>query len=142
MPLHDDGGQLGPARLHQHGAKKNNGLANSITCINSGYNKRCFNDGYHIGHHLKANRHWTEMPQDFIANKDKYAREGGHRLRRARLLPRLAFCCGRGSGKTLAKRFVRLGEPMTDDEVILLLKERVKPVRVWTAEKIGVQEPA
>ncbi len=46
--------------------RKNNGLSNSITCINSGYNQRAFNDGYHIGHHLKANRHWTELPQDLV----------------------------------------------------------------------------
>lgn len=54
----------------------NNGIANAITCINSGYNRRCFNDGYHIGHHLKANRHWSELPGDFIANRERYAKEG------------------------------------------------------------------
>jgi hypothetical protein len=48
---------------------------NSITCINSTYNRRCFNDGYHIGHHIKATRHWTEMPEDFRANIATYARE-------------------------------------------------------------------
>lgn len=49
---------------------------NSITCINSGYNRRCFNDGYHIGHHLKQTRHWTDMPVEFSANRATYAREG------------------------------------------------------------------
>jgi Fatty acid desaturase len=48
---------------------------NSITCINTLYNRRCFNDGYHIGHHLRANRHWTEMPGDFVENAAIYARE-------------------------------------------------------------------
>ncbi len=122
-------------------AKKNNGLANAITCINSGYNERCFNDGYHIGHHLRPNRHWSEMPADFIANKDKYAQEG------AIVFEGLDFffvsvLLWTGQYKTLAKRYVRLGGPMTDDEVILLLKERVKPVRVWAAEKVGLQEAA
>jgi hypothetical protein len=46
---------------------------NSITCINGSYNRRCFNDGYHIGHHLKATRHWTEMPEDFLRNRAEYA---------------------------------------------------------------------
>lgn len=50
-----------------------NNFLNSITCINSIYNKRCWNDGYHIGHHLKPHMHWTDMPRDFMANKDKYA---------------------------------------------------------------------
>ncbi|MCB0573288.1 MAG: fatty acid desaturase, partial [Saprospiraceae bacterium] len=36
-------------------------------------NKQCFNDGYHIGHHLKPHMHWTDMPGDFVKNIDKYA---------------------------------------------------------------------
>jgi fatty acid desaturase len=50
-----------------------NNYQNSITCINTAYNRRCFNDGYHIGHHLKPHLHWTEMPKDFLANVEKYA---------------------------------------------------------------------
>jgi fatty acid desaturase len=46
---------------------------NSISCINSSYNKRCFNDGYHIGHHLRPAMHWTDMPGDFIKNSKLYA---------------------------------------------------------------------
>lgn len=53
-------------------APENNYL-NSITCINNAYNKQCFNDGYHIGHHLRPHLHWTEMPKDFVNNTDKYA---------------------------------------------------------------------
>jgi hypothetical protein len=49
---------------------------NSITCINTGYNRRCFNDGYHIGHHVKQTRHWTEMPDDFTAQRGIYAEKG------------------------------------------------------------------
>jgi fatty acid desaturase len=49
--------------------------ANSITCINSLYNRRCFNDGYHIGHHVKPNRHWSELPSDFLANLERYEKE-------------------------------------------------------------------
>jgi hypothetical protein len=53
-----------------------NNYRNSITCINSSYNRRCFNDGYHIGHHLKSTRHWTEMPGEFERNLATYAAEG------------------------------------------------------------------
>ena len=52
-----------------------NNYRNSITCINSGYNRRCFNAGYHIGHHLKSTRHWTEMPGEFTRNVGTYAAE-------------------------------------------------------------------
>jgi Fatty acid desaturase len=57
-------------------ADPGNSLKNSITCVNSLYNRRCFNDGYHIGHHVKQNRHWTDMPQDFDANMALYVKEG------------------------------------------------------------------
>lgn len=122
-------------------ARKNNGLANAITCINSVYNKRCFNDGYHVGHHLRANRHWSEMPADFLANKEKYAQDGVIVFEGIDFFF-VSILLWTGQWGVLAKRYVRLGEPMTDDEVIALLKERVKPVRHWTAERIGIEEPA
>jgi fatty acid desaturase len=110
-------------------ARENNGIANSITCINSGYNKRCFNDGYHVGHHLKANRHWTELPQDLYDSHEMYAREG------ALVFQGLDFflvsvLLWSGQWGVLAKRFVRLdGKPRSDEEVIAMLKSRVHPIR-------------
>lgn len=53
--------------------RPDNDYTSSITCINSRYNQTCFNDGYHIGHHLVPNRHWTDMPQEVLDNLDKYA---------------------------------------------------------------------
>jgi fatty acid desaturase len=115
---------------------KNSGLANAITCINVAYNTRCFNDGYHIGHHLRANRHWTELPGDFEKNIDLYAREG------ALVFAGLDFflvsvLLWTGQWKTLARCFVRLdGKERSDDDVIAMLKSRVHPVRSWPAESI------
>jgi len=40
-------------------------FANSITCIDTRYNDRCFNDGYHALHHLKPSMHWGELPAAF-----------------------------------------------------------------------------
>lgn len=51
----------------------NNDYTSSITCINAGYNKQCFNDGYHIGHHLVPNMHWTDMPGELQDNLQKYS---------------------------------------------------------------------
>jgi fatty acid desaturase len=115
--------------------RENDGLANSITCINSGYNRRAFNDGYHIGHHLKANRHWTEMPQDFRDSRDIYVRAG------AIVFAGLDFflvsvLLWTGQWGVLARRFVRLdGQERSDEDVIAMLKSRVQPVRVeaWAA---------
>jgi fatty acid desaturase len=116
--------------------RKNDGLSNSITCINSGYNHRAFNDGYHIGHHLKANRHWTEMPGDFSDNRDRYAKEG------ALVFEGLDFflvsvLLWTGQWKLLAKRFVRLDGERSDEEVIAMLKARVRPISAGLGEPVA-----
>jgi Fatty acid desaturase len=109
--------------------RKNNGIANSITCINNAYNKRCFNDGYHIGHHLKANRHWTEMPQDFIDNREMYVREGALVFEGVDFFL-VSLLLWTGQWRVLAKHFVRLdGKERSDDDVIAMLKSRVQPVQ-------------
>lgn len=46
---------------------------NSINCINTVYNRTCWNDGYHIIHHLKPGIHYTEMPGEFLKRKDEFA---------------------------------------------------------------------
>jgi fatty acid desaturase len=115
--------------------RKNDGISNSITCINSGYNKRCFNDGYHIGHHLKANRHWTELPQDLLDSREMYVREGAIVFEGIDFFM-VSVLLWTGSWRVLARRFVRLdGKERSDEDVIALLKARVQPVGVeaWMA---------
>lgn len=103
-------------------------FVNSITCINVAYNKRCFNDGYHIGHHVKQNRHWTDLPTDFLANADRYAKEGCIVFEGLDffMVSVLLFL---HRYDVLAKHFVRLGEDRrTDAEVIELLKSRTRRI--------------
>jgi hypothetical protein len=104
---------------------------NSITALGKRYNRRCFNDGYHIGHHVKATRHWTEMPADFEANKKRYAREraivfdeGLDQFTVWMLLMAKQY-------KVLARHYVTLdGERPSDDEIIALLKLRTRPIHL------------
>jgi len=123
-------------------SRKNDGLSNSITCINSGYNRRAFNDGYHIGHHLKANRHWTELPQDLWDNREMYAREGAIVFYGVDFFL-VSVLLWTGQWRFLAKRFVRLdGNARSDDEVIAMLKSRVQPVRAEEWEMATVTATA
>ncbi len=46
----------------------------SITCINHKYNHKCWNDGYHISHHILPSMHWTEHPRHFLENKAEYVK--------------------------------------------------------------------
>lgn len=100
---------------------------NSITCINSTYNKRCFNDGYHIGHHLHPSMHWTEMPIDFEKNMSRYAEEKAIVFRKLDYFM-VWFLLMTKNYKSLSKYFVDLspGESRTNIEIINLMKERVR----------------
>ena len=101
---------------------------NSITCINSTYNKRCFNDGYHIGHHLKANRHWTDMPTDFVANRERYAKEQAIVFEGVDFFVVWLMLMAKRYD-ALAKRFVPLVEnPPSREEIVAMLKERTRRI--------------
>ncbi len=56
-------------------ADPSNPYLNSITCINTRYNRRCFNDGYHILHHLRPRTHYTEYAAEFDQNRDEYGKQ-------------------------------------------------------------------
>jgi fatty acid desaturase len=53
----------------------NNPYRHSNNLINHRYNRRCFNDGYHIVHHISATCHWSEMPAAYYDNWEKYAEQ-------------------------------------------------------------------
>ena len=105
-----------------------NNYRNSITCINSIYNRRCFNDGYHIGHHLSPHRHWTDMPTDFLKNKDKYEENKaivfvGMDFQEVWLWLMLKRY------DILARKFVNINNAyQSEEEVIAFLKERTRKI--------------
>lgn len=102
-----------------------NSYVNSLTCINGRYNRRCFNDGYHIGHHVMANRHWTEMPEDFIDQIEIYRQKKAVVFQGIDFF-QVWFFLMFGMWGTLANHFVDLEEtPRTREEIIAFLKSRV-----------------
>jgi fatty acid desaturase len=107
-----------------------NSYVNSITCINCRYNQRCFNDGYHIGHHVAANRHWTEMPEDFQNNRNEYLKQGAIVFEGIDFFIVWLLLMTK-QYKALAKRFVDLNETRrSEEEIVNLLKERTKRIAV------------
>ncbi len=119
-----------------------NNYRNSITCINSGYNKKCFNDGYHIGHHLKATRHWTEMPVEFQENLATYAKEEAIVFEKIDFFIVWAFLMLKRYN-WLAHFAVQLGEQKrTQQEWVALFRERTKRMPLPVFETAGAIEIA
>jgi hypothetical protein len=103
-----------------------NDYKNSITCINTGYNSQCFNDGYHIGHHANPNMHWTDMPGDFLANRQKYI-DNDAVVFDGIDYNQIWFYLMTRNYKKLAKHFVNLGDRYkNEEEFISFLKSRTK----------------
>lgn len=106
-----------------------NPYGNSITCINTRYNRRCFNDGYHIYHHVKAKTHWSTYPAELAKNAATYGREdaiviAGYDFFQVWLLLMLR------RHDTIARAVVKLpGAPeRTHAELVAHLKARLAPI--------------
>lgn len=101
-----------------------NEYRNSITCIDTAYNDRCFNDGYHIGHHLRPTLHWSEMRSSFEAERAAYAAQEAIVFRGIDYFAIWALLMA-GRYDVLARRVVQLGEvPMPLADVERLLRAR------------------
>jgi fatty acid desaturase len=105
-----------------------NHFKNSITCINTPYNKKCWNDGYHISHHIKPAMHWTKHPEHLQQNLDEYA------ANRALVFEGIEFLgvwiyLMRKKYEKLASHVVNInGMFASEDEVVSLLKNRTAKI--------------
>ncbi|TVT40688.1 fatty acid desaturase [Hymenobacter setariae] len=105
-----------------------NCYTNSVTCINTAYNHKCWNDGYHISHHLKPALHWTDHPAHFRQNLSEYIAQkaivfdGIHFLH-------IFFYLMAKRYDLLARHFVLLdGEPRDEASVVALLRSRTQRI--------------
>ena len=103
-----------------------NSYTNSITCVNAIYNRLCFNDGYHIGHHVNPLKHWTELPGDFEKNKAKYIENGSIVFEEVDFFV-IWFFLMMKRYDWLAHYYVHLDDRFkSNEEVIAFLKTRTK----------------
>jgi fatty acid desaturase len=134
-------GNWGQHAFIDRNSPKNN-YRNSINCINVRYNRTCFNDGYHIVHHLKPAMHWLELPEEFLKNIDRYGTENAIIFEKTDFFM-VWFYLMTKQYNILAKKMVIVNpEIKTSEQAIAFLKERtrrindyvaVKPLRVQTA---------
>jgi hypothetical protein len=106
-----------------------NSYRNSITCINTRYNRRCFNDGYHIYHHVKARCHWSEYPGEFQTNKTTYGQHDAIVFRGLDFFLVWVLLMV-GAYRKLAESMVELpGAPQRSiDERIAFMRSRLQPI--------------
>jgi len=99
---------------------------NSITCVNTSYNVQCFNDGYHINHHLKPTMHYMMYPEHFKLTISEFGKnkalvfDGIHYLH-------VWFSLMTKNYKKLAAHIVNIdGTFATSEDAILLMKSRTR----------------
>ncbi len=97
------------------------------TFINSPYNHKCFNDGYHLGHHLKPSRHWLEMPEDFLAKREELIAQDSlvfEEIDYFVIFWLLMF----KRHRSLARRVVQLdpANPRSEEELVALIDSRLQ----------------
>jgi fatty acid desaturase len=105
-----------------------NNYTNSINCINVRYNRTCFNDGYHIVHHLNPAMHWLDLPNDFKKNIPRYTDENSIIFQGIDFFQVWFFLMTK-QYDVLAKKMVIVNPALTSKEqVVELLKERTRRI--------------
>lgn len=111
-------------------ATPKNNYRNSINCINVRYNHTCFNDGYHIVHHLKPAMHWLDLPGEFINNQEKYSAERGIVFQKVDFFM-VWFYLMTKQYNVLVDKLVLFDDAIkTREEAIAFLKERTRKIEV------------
>ena len=103
---------------------------NTINCINTKYNQMCWNDGYHAVHHIRPALHYTEIPGEFLKNKDYFVKNRVFTFDGVHYLHIFIWLMTKRYDK-LARNLVNLDNMFSSEaEAIALMKQRTKKVPV------------
>jgi fatty acid desaturase len=101
-------------------------LASTLICINTLYNKKCWNDGYHAFHHLRQAAHYTEYPVMFTRHLDQMATKKTFVFHGIHYLHIFTWLMMRNYDK-LADHLVNINNTFSSrEEAIALMKLRTK----------------
>ena len=107
-----------------------NAFKNSLNCINTSYNQMCWNDGYHVIHHLRPGMHYTDMPLEFLKQKNAFAENKAIVFDSLNYLHVFIFLLTRRYDK-LAANIVNInGMFASDEEAISLMKKRTQKINL------------
>src|SRR5882724_13531657 len=105
-----------------------NNFTSAINCVNTPYNKMCWNDGYHTVHHLRPAMHYTEIPVEFLKIKDEMASQKTLVFDGIHYLHIFIYLMTKRYDK-LADNLVNIDNMFTSrEEAIALMKERTKKI--------------
>ncbi|MGZ4053873.1 MAG: fatty acid desaturase family protein [Bacteroidia bacterium] len=105
-----------------------NNFTNSINCVNVRYNHLCFNDGYHIVHHVKPAMHWLELPGEFIKHTDKYTKENSIIFQKIDFFMVWFYLMTKRYDILVDRMIIVNPEITSKEKAIELLKERTKRI--------------
>lgn len=112
----------------------------TYNCIDTPGNRTTFNDGYHVIHHLNARMHWSEIPQHFHDNLDKFAKNGALTFRNIHFFDVGILVMTKQLRKLAEDHYVHLGDKETAptvDEIEAKLKSWLVPLSKTAATTNG-----
>ena len=105
-----------------------NCYTNSIMCINTKYNQVCWNDGYHVIHHLRPGMHYTDLPGEFVKQKEKFAQHKSLVFEGVHYLHVFFYLITKRYDK-LERYLVNINHTFSSsDEAIAIMKERTRRI--------------
>jgi fatty acid desaturase len=98
-----------------------------VAFVNSDYNQRSFNDGYHLTHHLVPHLHYLDMPADFLSRREEMIRKDSLVFRKIDYFGMFLLLMTKQHRK-LASYHVELDpeHPRSEDEIVALIQRRLR----------------